>query len=78
MIEINTADIMRLIILTGLRPGEVAEMRLSQIRTELNGTWLELKKADSVVQLPVQDHQPTPFPQSNPPTEYTEHPTPLQ
>jgi len=43
----DTADIMRLIVLTGLRPGEIAEMRRTQIKTELNGTWLELNKDDT-------------------------------
>jgi integrase len=43
----DTADIMRLITLTGLRPGEVAEMRLLQIESNDNETWLTLKKADT-------------------------------
>lgn len=43
----DTSDIIRLIILTGLRPGEIAEMRLSQIETNNNETWLTLKKADT-------------------------------
>ena len=43
----ETADIIRLITLTGLRPGEVAEMRLSQIESDDNGTWLTIKKADT-------------------------------
>ncbi len=44
----ETADILRLITLTGLRPGEVAEMRFSQIETEDNGdVWLTIRKADT-------------------------------
>ena len=43
----DTADIMRLITLTGLRPGEVAAMHRIQIKTEFNGVWLELKKANT-------------------------------
>ena len=43
----DTSDIMRLILLTGLRPGEIARMHLSQIKEETTGIWLELKKADT-------------------------------
>ena len=43
----DTSDIIRLIALTALRPGEVARMNLSQIKEETTGTWLELKKSDT-------------------------------
>ena len=43
----DTADIIRLITLTGLRPGEVAEIRLSQIKSNDTETWLTIKKADT-------------------------------
>ncbi len=43
----DTADILRLITLTGLRPGEICKMRRGQIKTEIDGTWLELKAVDT-------------------------------
>lgn len=43
----DTADILRLITLTGLRPGEICKMRQGQIKTEIDGTWLELKAVDT-------------------------------
>ena len=43
----DTSDIIRLITLTALRPGEVAKMNLSQIKKENTDTWLELKKVDT-------------------------------
>ena len=43
----DTADILRLITLTGLRPGEICKMRQGQIKNEIDGTWLELKAVDT-------------------------------
>ncbi len=35
----DTTDILKLIALTAQRPGEVAEMRISQFKEEVDGTW---------------------------------------
>jgi len=43
----DTADILRLIALTAQRPGEVAEMRISQLKDEVDGTWWTKSGADT-------------------------------
>ena len=43
----DTFDIIRLITLTGLRPGEISSMHRGQIKKDIDGTWLVLKKEDT-------------------------------
>ena len=43
----DTQDIMQLITLTAQRPGEVAEMRLSQLKEDDDGLWFEIKPDDT-------------------------------
>ena len=43
----DTRDILRLIALTAQRPGEVAEMRISQLKEDADGLWLELEPDDT-------------------------------
>ncbi len=42
----DTRDILQLITLTAQRPGEVAEMRLSQLKEDEDGLWFELSSDD--------------------------------
>ena len=42
-----TRDILRLITLTAQRPGEVAEMRVSQLKKDADGLWFELESSDT-------------------------------
>ncbi|MBN2808626.1 MAG: tyrosine-type recombinase/integrase [Deltaproteobacteria bacterium] len=43
----DTSDLLRLIALTAQRPGEVAEMRISQLKEESADLWLELASGDT-------------------------------
>ncbi len=42
----ETRDILQLITLTAQRPGEVAEMRISQLKEDADGLWFELSSDD--------------------------------
>ncbi len=42
----DTRDILQLITLTAQRPGEVAEMRISQLKEEADGTWWAMAGSD--------------------------------
>jgi integrase len=42
----DTRDILQLIALTAQRPGEVAEMRISQLKEETDGTWWTMAGSD--------------------------------
>ena len=42
----DIGDILRLITLTAQRPGEVTEMRISQLKEDAKGLWLELEPDD--------------------------------
>ncbi len=43
----DTADILRLITLTAQRPGEVAEMRTSQLKEEADGVWWNMSGSET-------------------------------
>ncbi len=43
----DIGDILRLITLTAQRPGEIVEMRISQIKKDADGLWLEIAGADT-------------------------------
>ncbi len=43
----DTSDILQLITLTAQRPGEVREMRLSQLKEDDDGLWFELESDDT-------------------------------
>ncbi len=49
----DTRDILKLITLTAQRPGEVAEMRASQLKEDAEGLWFELEPED------VKNNEPT-------------------
>ena len=48
LLDRDTRDILRLITLTAQRPGEVAEMRCSQLKDDgADGLWFEIKSGDT-------------------------------
>ena len=47
LLDRDTRDLLQLITLTAQRPGEVAEMRLSQLKEDADGLWFEIKPDDT-------------------------------
>jgi len=43
----DIGDILKLIVLTAQRPGEIVEMRISQLKEDSGGLWFEIEAADT-------------------------------